>query len=251
MMGTMFIMANRRIKHFPSPYQFCLGICTLHLERSKDTFQTRAMATAINRLGCIALRDTSRIPVRRKCISSTHYVRQFHTSPLHRDEETKKPVESTPSSFNRFRHELDSKDRKFYDSLTPDEQQQWEEEDKKAHEYMTSPAIESELQGIASRAANEANDESPHVQINIPKIKPGLMAMGEEDEQDSGEDEEYEGDDITSLGHANLEQHREMREYARIMAWEMPLLSSLSSPTNPLPPLSSTISLTPLSSPQN
>lgn len=33
-------------------------------------------------------------------------------------------------------------------------------------------------------------------------------------------------DDISSLGHGELEQHREMRHYARLAAWEMPLLSS-------------------------
>lgn len=40
-----------------------------------------------------------------------------------------------------------------------------------------------------------------------------------------GEDD-FEEDDITSLGHAKLEEHREYREYARIAVWEMPLLSS-------------------------
>lgn len=40
-----------------------------------------------------------------------------------------------------------------------------------------------------------------------------------------GEDD-FEEDDITSMGHAKLEEHREMRQYARIAVWEMPLLSS-------------------------
>lgn len=53
-----------------------------------------------------------------------------------------------------------------------------------------------------------------------------------EEERDSemitnefGEDD-FEEDDITGMGHAKLEEHREMREYARIAVWEMPLLSS-------------------------
>lgn len=94
------------------------------------------------------------------------------------------------------------------------------------HDYMTSSNIEQELASDVALAAHEFSEESPHVEMNIPRIKPGLMAMGEVEEQDSGEDEEFEGDDITSLGHGELEQHREMREYARIAAWEMPLLSS-------------------------
>lgn len=48
--------------------------------------------------------------------------------------------------------------------------------------------------------------------------------MGEEDAENIGPDPEYEGDDVTSLGHGELEQHREMREYARLAVWEMPLL---------------------------
>jgi small subunit ribosomal protein S35 len=48
---------------------------------------------------------------------------------------------------------------------------------------------------------------------------------------DSGEDEhlgdeDYFGDDISALGHGELEQHRELREYARLAVWELPLLSS-------------------------
>lgn len=40
-----------------------------------------------------------------------------------------------------------------------------------------------------------------------------------------GEDD-FEEDDIMAMGHAKLEEHREMREYARLAVWEMPLLSS-------------------------
>lgn len=36
--------------------------------------------------------------------------------------------------------------------------------------------------------------------------------------------------EISSTGHAELEQHRELREMVRLAAWEMPLLSSLSKP---------------------
>lgn len=94
------------------------------------------------------------------------------------------------------------------------------------HDYFTSPEIEQQLAYDVAQAAQNTADATPHTEIEIPRIKPGLMAMGEVDEQDSGEDEEFEGDDITSLAHGELEQHREMREYARIAAWEMPLLSS-------------------------
>jgi len=47
-----------------------------------------------------------------------------------------------------------------------------------------------------------------------------------------GEDD-FEEDDITSMGHAKLEEHREMRQYARIAVWDMPLLSSEWLPLSP------------------
>lgn len=91
---------------------------------------------------------------------------------------------------------------------------------------MTRPEVESELQGEVSRAVTETAQETPREQPMERRIKPGFFSMGELDEQDTGEDEKFDNDDITSLAHGELEQHREMRHYARIAAWEMPLLSS-------------------------
>jgi hypothetical protein len=57
------------------------------------------------------------------------------------------------------------------------------------------------------------------------KEEAGFWNYGDETEG-MGEDEEFKEDDITSKGHAQLEQHREIRQYARWAVWEMPLLSS-------------------------
>jgi small subunit ribosomal protein S35 len=59
------------------------------------------------------------------------------------------------------------------------------------------------------------------------KVKPGFWAEGEEDEMAEVEDEEQKDDAITSMAHTQLEEHRELREYARIVAWDMPSLSSM------------------------
>lgn len=96
------------------------------------------------------------------------------------------------------------------------------------HDHMTRPEVESELQGEVSQAAYETSEEVPPQISTVQRIKPGFFSMGELEEQDSGEDPEYQSDDLSSLGHGELEQHREMRHYARIAAWEMPLLSSAS-----------------------
>ncbi|KAK0615018.1 mitochondrial ribosomal subunit protein-domain-containing protein, partial [Bombardia bombarda] len=47
-----------------------------------------------------------------------------------------------------------------------------------------------------------------------------------------GEDD-FEEDDILSMAHGKLEEHREFREYARIAVWEMPLLSKLAKKFEP------------------
>lgn len=50
-------------------------------------------------------------------------------------------------------------------------------------------------------------------------------ADGEMVTDEVGEDE-FRGDDITSMAHGKLDELRERRHYARLAAWEMPLLSS-------------------------
>ncbi|KAH7562349.1 hypothetical protein BM1_01869 [Bipolaris maydis] len=62
------------------------------------------------------------------------------------------------------------------------------------------------------------------------KASMGFWAEGEES---MGPDEDYYGDDLTSHGHGELQQHRELREYARLIAWELPLLSHLAQPFTP------------------
>lgn len=45
--------------------------------------------------------------------------------------------------------------------------------------------------------------------------------------------EEFKEDDMTSMAHGKLDEIREWRHYARIAAWEMPLLSKLAKPFSP------------------
>lgn len=62
---------------------------------------------------------------------------------------------------------------------------------------------------------------------DAPPPKPGFLNMGVRPTASKLErqaDDEYEGDDISSIAHRDLEQHREFRHYARIAAWEMPQL---------------------------
>lgn len=45
--------------------------------------------------------------------------------------------------------------------------------------------------------------------------------------------EEFDENDMTDIGHAKLEEHREQRAYARTAIWEMPLLSQFAKPFKP------------------
>ena len=199
------------------------------------------MTLPLSRLGCTALRYKSRVPLRQKGPAYICPYRAFHPTPPNRRREDREDSSSASDGkpqrqpFKFSLSELDTQERSAYDSISAEEQRQWREEAKQMHDYMTSPEVESELQGEVSQAAYETSVELPHSEVRVPRIKSGFFAMGEEDPQDTGEDGEFKGDDITSLGHGELEQHREMRHYARIAAWEMPLLSSTAPPSSSLP----------------
>jgi len=198
------------------------------------------MAAAVHRLFFTARRCTCQIPSRSRAPLKAPYrpFRAFTTFPptarRNKDDDDDYdddeddglfPSQRTPVSFI---DSLDPRARAHYEALSPKEREAFEAEARKMDEYMTSPGVESELSAAVSQAVHQVSLESPQVDMPPSKIRPGFMAMGEEDEQGTGEDDEFEDDDITSLGHGELEQHREMREYARIAAWEMPLLSSMS-----------------------
>ena len=60
----------------------------------------------------------------------------------------------------------------------------------------------------------------------LPRERAGFVTDGD-DKPGEREfaDEPFEADDLTVLGHGYLEQHREIREYYRLAAWELPLLT--------------------------
>jgi hypothetical protein len=72
-------------------------------------------------------------------------------------------------------------------------------------------------------------DRDEDFEIAPNKGKVGFWGEGQEE---LGPDEDYYADDITSHGHGQLEEHRELREYARLIAWELPLLNGTSTFTS-------------------
>lgn len=66
----------------------------------------------------------------------------------------------------------------------------------------------------------------PDLAFRGKKPKETFLNMGESDPFEEDGFMEDEEDDISSIAHGELEQHREWRHYARLAAWEMPMLSS-------------------------
>ena len=63
----------------------------------------------------------------------------------------------------------------------------------------------------------------------------GFWALDEEDDeltQVEDGDEEWDESAISSVAHSELDLHREIREYTRVIAWDMPLLQSKRVPPN-------------------
>lgn len=96
--------------------------------------------------------------------------------------------------------------------------------------------LESDMQGIPESmleldnimAASIARHSQPPEEVvdrKPAKIKDTFLNMGETEAIELDEDEDP-GEDIPTLAHGELEAHREKRHYARLAAWEMPLLSS-------------------------
>lgn len=201
------------------------------------------MATALNRFSCLALRYTCQIPSRRKpfvSVAVPYRPRFGSTRPVppkkddlestklvprnkYRERDNLKPPKDYTFSFNS----LTPSSRDYYNSLSPEQKEEYVSSSKKLHELMSSPAVESKLHATFSDAVSELSREVPDYKIPIPRVKLGFFNRDMDDVEGMEGEEEFEGDDITSLGHGELEQHRELREYARIAAWDMPLLSSL------------------------
>ena len=197
------------------------------------------MSSTLNRIGTTIIRSTYRARPRRQVCPSIPPICAFHTSFIKRSEASEKEQTAAPLPFPAC---LEAEDLAEYQSLSPPEQKEYEDTYQKLKEHLSSPRVESEIQAEISNAVYELHQEVPPPVIHSERIKPGLMAMGEAEEQDSGEDDDYQGDDISSLAQGELEQHREIREYARIAAWEMPLLTS--NPLSPQKPMYYEVSLT-------
>ena len=90
----------------------------------------------------------------------------------------------------------------------------------------TTPSRQAEELQQRPTLSNEAHDPA----LNSLAKRSGVKYTITQDDPDLAS---FDQNDISSLAHRELEQHRELREIVRLAAWEMPLLSSLAKPFEP------------------
>ena len=73
----------------------------------------------------------------------------------------------------------------------------------------------------------EAGRPTPNRGNEWDEDEPDQFAQSYWEKED---EDEFDEDDILSMAHAKLEEHREYRQYMRLAAWELPLLHKLAKP---------------------
>ncbi len=122
---------------------------------------------------------------------------------------------------------LAPEERSMYDLMSPEERKEFDAEQSKLVAQYNDPAKRKAMFAEIEQVVNDVNKREPF-RFTEPQGKVrGFWARNEDDEFGLVEDQDdFYDDEITSAAHAEVELHREVREYARIAAWDMPLLSS-------------------------
>jgi small subunit ribosomal protein S35 len=168
------------------------------------------MATALQGLRFTVRSCSCRPVAHRYATRSTGRRRPFSTTPLRRQKQD--------GAEPRIRAALDKL------SNAPDaERGQWLESQVSSFDERIKESEEAALATIERQVHPPKFDWQRRPKA---KIKDTFLNMGESEAVDGfPEDDEDEHDDISSIAHGELEHHREMRHYARLAAWEMPMLA--------------------------
>lgn len=124
--------------------------------------------------------------------------------------------------------ELKNLDKSFTDSATPEGLRQLDELAKTngfntIDEFLTSSLQNREWVTQDRELAEELRRDDLGERPN----KSSFWFDENDPENNTEEHDEWNEDDITSMAHSKLDEVRDMRQYARLAVWEMPLLSSM------------------------
>jgi small subunit ribosomal protein S35 len=124
-------------------------------------------------------------------------------------------------------NDLPDEDKEVWNMMSAEERAEFEAEYKKYVGEYNDPDKRREESVELDRIISQIDREMPEPPDTEKKPTLGFWGEDEEDEFAMVEDGNESSDDvITSMAEAELELHREMRHYARIAAWDMPLLTS-------------------------
>ena len=120
----------------------------------------------------------------------------------------------------------------MYDMLSPEERAAFDAENQRIVADFNNLEKRAAAFAAAFAEIQKSVDQIDRQEdIRFEDIRPKFKGFWAEDDGDEmaqveDGDEDIQDNEITSMAHAELEMHREMREYARIAAWDMPMLSS-------------------------
>ncbi|KAI1148218.1 mitochondrial ribosomal subunit protein-domain-containing protein [Nemania diffusa] len=182
------------------------------------------MASAVQSMR-LCLRAASRRAATRATIAPRQRrltIRSFSSTPFQH-----RPAARKDDRDEEFDDEMDEDVER--EEIDPAEVQRALEESRRDPDYRNS-------EPIMERAINGLN--STFSEVSRPPKKQSALFWGDEEPDTDLLSEElnadkFDEDDIMSLAHGKLEEFREYREYARIAAWQMPLLSKLATPFEP------------------
>ncbi|KAJ6440405.1 37S ribosomal protein Rsm24 [Purpureocillium lavendulum] len=198
-----------------------------------------ASAPGAARLCMLACRRSSRLQqlprmpqVARQCAVSQ---RAFSTAPARLADE--KPGKERDDADAEAYQKLDLKtmNKAFAETATPEGLRQLDELAKSNGYGSIDEFLESRLRETPGWASEDrALEEELFKDDTGDKPNKSSFWFDEEDpETNTEEHDEFDEDDITSMAHGKLEEVREMRHYARLAVWEMPLLAKFAKPFVP------------------
>lgn len=124
--------------------------------------------------------------------------------------------------------DLDPEARADYEAMPTDQREKWLATENHFAAMLENNELDNDegLTRSVNMVSREISRDYPMPQMKLDRKDEGFWAEDEDDEFGLSEDadDDYDENNITTVAESQLELHREVREYMRIAAWDMPLL---------------------------
>jgi small subunit ribosomal protein S35 len=124
--------------------------------------------------------------------------------------------------------DLDPEARADYEAMPRDQREKWLATENHFAALLENNELDDDedLTRSVNMVEREIDRDHPMPPMKLDKKDVGFWAEDEDDELTLSEDgdDDYDENNITTVAESQLELHREVREYMRIAAWDMPLL---------------------------